>query len=143
LHEAALGAPGRVQLLGVGAEPARALAALSPSEERLRWAAPEHAAAATLDARVDIYGLGLILLALLTGAPPPLGARSGGAGRVGAIVGRCLSPAPADRWASADALAQALGSRWQARIDADARGGLTRALDETGGNMAATIQRVN
>lgn len=111
------------------------------------YMSPEQADGDALDARSDLYSLGATAFYLLTGKPPFVGKnaldilfahRQGEVPSLGdavpeslqAIIRRCLAKQPAERYATADELAQALeaseGARsWQ--ID-DARGWWRQAL---------------
>ncbi len=62
------------------------------------------------DERADVYGAGMTLLFLLTGAPPDdlSAALDAVEPRIAAVVQRATRPQPEDRWPSAEALRQAL-----------------------------------
>ncbi|MFI5230652.1 MAG: serine/threonine-protein kinase, partial [Gemmatimonadales bacterium] len=91
----------------------------------LRFMSPEQAAGDLVDGRSDLYALGVVAHLALTGALPPE-RDTGTAGKLGsgsrpaaslaaaapaplaAIVARCLRASPGERWASGEALADAL-----------------------------------
>jgi predicted Ser/Thr protein kinase len=89
------------------------------------YMAPEQQAGKPTDARTDVYAFGIVMHELLTGAPP--GLLSDGAAIaerwLAAIVRRCLSPEPQDRWANADEIAAALDA-----VNLRPRGGAPRRI---------------
>jgi len=108
-------------------------ASLDPSAaaSHLRYAAPEQLTGGTLDARTDVYALGVIMFELLCGrvpfpdtrpayvcarhlleAPPPFPAsiRAGLPEAVVGIVARALAKQPEDRWPTMRALANAMAA---------------------------------
>ncbi|MCP3138189.1 bifunctional serine/threonine-protein kinase/formylglycine-generating enzyme family protein [Pyxidicoccus xibeiensis] len=79
----------------------------------LPYMAPELLARAPATPRSDLYALGLILRELCTGEAPRKGVAPGALGPevdpdFAAIIARCLAPNPLERFASADALCEAL-----------------------------------
>jgi len=92
-----------------------------------RYMSPEQAAGDTVDARTDVWALGLIAHELLAGTVPELtdsGPRIAGVvddrwPGMAAIVRRCLAPAAGDRYADARVLHAALAPRtrrWPWRV---------------------------
>lgn len=65
-----------------------------------------------IDARSDIYSLGLVFSELVDGQPSPVGASRFAAADLTAILDRCLAVDPADRFATAHEFAAEL-TRWQ------------------------------
>jgi serine/threonine protein kinase len=70
----------------IAPEPARALGTRG-------YMAPEQATGAPIDARVDVYALGLLGVILLTGQQPPLAATGSITEDDVALAGECLDPA--------------------------------------------------
>ncbi len=111
---------------------------------------PEHARFAPLDQRSDIYALGTVVWAMLTGRPllgstditaetaariilegtinPPSSLRGDVPPAVDRIVLRMLATRPEDRWTTARDLAEALGALLPARSPGDFRA-MVRAAD--------------
>jgi len=76
------------------------------------WMAPEQRRGAEADPRADIYALGGVLHALVTGSPPTDATSDGALPRgLAAVVRRCRHPDAAQRYADGDALAADL-ARW-------------------------------
>ncbi len=102
--------------------------AASPAAYR----APEQRAGSEPEPRTDCYVLGALLYEMIVGSPPPLTAipplrlvRSDAPAEIEALVGRCLAPAPADRFERMSDLAEALEAQAAAigeRIAAGAAG---------------------
>ena len=109
---------GRVKVANLGVDLAivRAAgpAALGPSEQA--YLAPEVRDGLAPDARSDVFGLGGLLYAMLTGRSPldefvaPSDAHPEATPEVDAVLLKCLSADPAGRYATADEVKQALVS---------------------------------
>ncbi|MBX3270566.1 MAG: protein kinase [Sandaracinaceae bacterium] len=115
---------------GVGPEAEALTAAGTPGT--LRYMAPEQITGAPLDARADVYALGLTAYALLAGRPPFEGSphevmlahvgteppplcslEPSVPGSVADVVMRCLAKEPGARYADAAALHDALLTAWR------------------------------
>lgn len=97
---------GVVKLTDFGIASLSAAADARPGTGTPGYAAPEQLAGATVDARADIHGLGVVFAELLARcpAPPP---------ELVAIAVKASAPAPAQRFADASSLAAALET-WRA-----------------------------
>jgi tRNA A-37 threonylcarbamoyl transferase component Bud32 len=85
--------------------------------------APEQRTETSLDARADVYALGVLLAALLGGYPGP-------EGPVGDLLERCLNEAPAGRPRDAVELAELVaGLRWRLENDAMYRDDVQRVTE--------------
>lgn len=108
-----------------------ALPRFSPSTGTAGYMAPEQIRGDRADRRSDVFALGAVLFELFTGvrafpgateldraaatlhAPPLLYAAGHVPGWLRALIARCLQPAPEDRYASAEEVAEALeAGRW-------------------------------
>ena len=105
-----LGADGEVQVLdwGLAGQVGSTLAA-NGALGTPPWRAPEQTAEVPADPRMDVWGLGGVLLFALTGGAP--GATEAPARGLGAIARRCLRPDPAERYPDGAAVAADL-RRW-------------------------------
>ncbi len=105
-----LGADGEVQVLDWGlAGQAGSTIAANGALGTPPWRAPEQTAEAPADPRMDVWGLGGVLLFALTGGSP--GAIEPPVRGLGAIARRCLRTNPADRYPDGAAVAADI-RRW-------------------------------
>jgi serine/threonine-protein kinase len=72
------------------------------------YMAPEQQEGRAVDARADVFAVGVVLHQMLTGKLPEPDAIAGGGEAVDALVTRALSADPADRFPTARAMAQAI-----------------------------------
>ena len=142
----ALSRAGEVKILDFGIAKAKSRISRTEFGElkgKVLYMAPEQARGAEVDARTDLYALGMVLYEMLTGVPllagdsdldvlrrardpdfpPPSRYRPGLDPRLEEIVVRCLAPEPERRYASAGDLEDALDA-WLL-----AAGGPVRAKD--------------
>ncbi|WP_432834865.1 serine/threonine-protein kinase [Dactylosporangium sp. CA-092794] len=109
------------------------------------YMAPEQATiGGGLDARADVYAIGAILYHMLTGRPPagrpiprPSRLRPDLPSTVDDLVRRALQPEPRQRWASAEALIEALRRATASLEPAERPGRLRRRLGLTAGAAVA------
>ena len=106
--------PTTLAVLGIRRAAGTSFGTLGGDPDRLVWFAPEEGPGA-IDARVDVYGLGLLLWHLVTGERPPyLGKRlesalpSTGDAPLDAIIARATRKDPDERFADVSAFAEAL-----------------------------------
>jgi beta-lactam-binding protein with PASTA domain/tRNA A-37 threonylcarbamoyl transferase component Bud32 len=91
----------------------RIVAGLSVAQEAVEWRAPELATGATADVRADLFSVGVVLFAMLTGRVPFPGGYTGIRAPMASslndripvalnlVVARALEPQPASRYATA------------------------------------------
>ncbi len=108
-------ASGRVKLLDFGIakvlDPRAAadLTEVGAAPQTRRWASPEQRRGGTVTTASDVYQLGLVLHALLTGGGPldrEAGDTTGLTGELDTVVLKALALEPGDRYASVEALAE-------------------------------------
>ena len=100
------GATTRVRVEGLATP--RAPGASLGNEPELAYAAPEQRRGEAAGRRADVYSIGAMLRAMLTGRPPAPGAEAGIVGPLGDVVRRCLAEDPRERFLDTIALGAAL-----------------------------------
>ena len=90
------------------------------------YVAPEQAAGDRVDARSDLYAVGVLLWEMLAGRRHGTGMPAGAPAPLVDVIERAIRPKPEDRWPSAEAMLAAI----------------TRYLRETEGSMQADLARL-
>ena len=131
-----LSSSGEVKLTDFGIATALAEDVINGHAGTPAFMSPEQLEGGVVDARTDVYGLGLVLYELLAGADARRSPRasavdireqlSGVPGELAAVVQRCLSARRDDRFSSAAAVAAALASSTPSRQAASAVASRTR-----------------
>lgn len=144
---------GRILLLGAGAGAATTGAeTFALVTEDTIWAAPELLKGDPITRRTDVYGIGLLIVSLLTRRPPPaLESRLAEDGqswwvfalktlpmehepvvrRLSPILWRCLAPTPSDRYAEASEIASALAAMHRPEQQTEIESASPRKNDRT------------